>query len=327
MTILPYLKKEFIQLNMEESKTISLHLGDVSWNPKLGIYYIDMRPAKIHYTSNIWGGSFDDNGVPMISTDIGIQYSPINIAQFGFILHAEYLENPLEQIYRQLENCVRKILELKVQFNDNCCTWYHNYEEVKYHIPSPWASAMAQGEIISLLLRFNEISPSENLLHTAKEAYNFMLIEVENGGVKRLLVNKYFWFEEYPSSPPSNVLNGFIYAIFGIVDLIRVTNDPKIRETFEECIKTLEYSLKEFDSGYWSYYDLQKKELVRYYYQKNVHAPQLEILYILTGRKIFQIFKEKWQRNVNPINFIIVQIMYRLLPRWRKLKKILTNAI
>ena len=49
----------------EESKNIKLELGDVSLNKELGIYYIDMSPAIIHYKSNLYGGGFDKNGVPI----------------------------------------------------------------------------------------------------------------------------------------------------------------------------------------------------------------------------------------------------------------------
>ena len=56
---------------MEESKTIILPIGNVSMESNLGIYYIDMRPAEVHYTSNIWGGTFDEDGVPMCGNGKG----------------------------------------------------------------------------------------------------------------------------------------------------------------------------------------------------------------------------------------------------------------
>ena len=73
----------------EESKKITLRLGDVSMKKELGVYYIDMRPAKIHYTDNIYDGGFNEDGVPYCGSGESKNYFPINIAQFGFILHAE----------------------------------------------------------------------------------------------------------------------------------------------------------------------------------------------------------------------------------------------
>ena len=37
----------------EERKDIVLPLGHVSMSDELGMYYIDMRPAIVHYTENL----------------------------------------------------------------------------------------------------------------------------------------------------------------------------------------------------------------------------------------------------------------------------------
>lgn len=308
---------------MEESRTIKLPLGDVSMSEKLGSYYIDMRPAKIHYTNNIYGGGFDENGVPMCgNSDDKLMYFPINIAQYGFMLHAEWLQTKDQQLLDQLLKCIDILEKLKTEKNDTSA-WYHHHFEEKYKINPPWASAMAQGEIISLYLRVYQITNNHHLLNTAIKAYNFMKIEVKNGGVRRYDKNGFLWLEEYPSEPPSYVLNGFIYALFGLYDLFRITKDIEVKKDIDECIRTLKDNLHKFDAGYWSYYDLLKSELVRYYYQKNVHVPQLEILYKLTGEDIFSLYKLKWEKTLNPINFLFVQLMYRILPRYKKLTKII----
>lgn len=304
---------------MEELKNIKLPLGDVSLNKNLGSYYIDMRPAKTHYTSNIYGGSFDKDGVPMCGISDGTQvYLPINIAQYGFMLHSEWVETKDSKIWTQIESCIRVLENLKTE-NNNQAVWLHSHYEEKYKISPPWASAMAQGEIISFYLRVYQINNAKNLLDTSIRAYNFLKEDVNNGGVRKIDVNGDLWFEEYPSDPPSYVLNGFIYALFGLYDLFRVTQISEIKEDIDKCINTLIKNLHKFDAGYWSYYDLQKSELVRYYYQKNVHIPQLEILYKLTKEPIFNEYKNKWAKTLNPINYLFVKLMYRIRPRWLKI--------
>lgn len=300
----------------EELKHIKLELGEVSLLQELGSYYIDMRPAKLHYTENIYDGGFDDEGIPYCGGLKEKNYFPINIAQFGFILHAEYLESKQVETLHQLKKCIDKLEELAT-ITENDCVWWHNYEELKYKIAAPWASAMAQGEIISLFLRYYQITGEEKYLDLSKRAFHFMKNDVSQKGVRRIDANGDLWLEEYPSSPPSFVLNGFIYAIFGFYDLYRVTGEAEVKEDIDACIMTIKKNLHRFDAGYWSYYDLLKKELVRYYYQKNVHVPQLEVLYLLTSDPIFLKYKVKWERTVNPINFAFVQLMYRILPRWR----------
>ena len=168
---------------------------------------------------------------------------------------------------------------------------------------------MAQGELMSLYLRVYQITKNEDLLKTAKQAYNFLKIDCKDGGVRRLLDNKYLWFEEYPSKIPSYVLNGFIYTLFGLYDLYRVTENIDIKKDIDDCIITLKENIHHFDAGYWSLYDMQNKELVRYYYQKNVHVPQLKILFKLTNEEIFDKYAKKWEKQVNWFNFLFVQVM------------------
>lgn len=302
----------------EESKKIKLELGNVSLEPKLGSYYIDMRPAMIHYSDNIYDGQFDENGVPMCGfEDGGYSYFPINIAQYGFMLHAEWLETKDEKTLDQLKANLKQLEKLKTETEEDC-VWYHSHFEAKYHIAAPWPSAMAQGECISFYLRMYQILGDESLLKTAIKSYQFLDKDVANNGVKRIDADGNLWYEEYPSTPPSYVLNGFIYTLFGLYDLLRVTQRQDVKMNIDRCLKTLKDNLDKFDAGYWSYYDLLKKELVRYYYQKNVHVPQLKVLAMLTGDPIFQNYATKWENHLTPWNYMLVKIMYRILPRWRK---------
>ncbi len=307
----------------EERRTIQLTLGNVSLEKELGIYYIDMRPAIIHYTSNIYDGGFDDNGVPMVGMVQGkLDYFSINIAQYGFKLHADCFEKQNPQKFKILMNCMKVLDKMKTEEN-GYAVWWHNFYEVKYKIQPPWASAMAQGELISLYLRIYQMTNDEQYLTTAIKAYEFLKVDFSQKGVRRYDKNGDLWFEEYPSEPPSFVLNGFIYTVFGLYDLYRVTRREDVKNDIDACIKTLVNNLKNFDAGYWSYYDLQKKELVRYYYQRNVHVLQMEILFRLTGLDIFRYYKDKWEKQLTPLNFLLVRIMYRVKPRLDKLKRIL----
>ena len=152
-----------------------------------------------------------------------------------------------------------------------------------------------------------------------------MHFDVKDGGVRRYDNDGNLWLEEYPTNEPSLVLNGFIYALFGLYDLFRVTNLERVKEDIDLCVKTLRENISKYDTGYWSLYDQLHGELVKYYYQKNVHVPQLEALYDLTREDIFNHYAVKWKKTVTPVNFAFVQIMYRVLPRYRKIKKLINK--
>ena len=296
---------------MEEDRNIKLPLGKVALDNDLGPYYIDMRPAIIHYVNNIYGGKFDEDGVPLIDTKIGLVYSPINIAQYGFMVHSRYSETKNEADLRILKNCLAVLEKTKTK-DDDKSIWYHEYPNAKYDLPLPWASAMAQGEVISFYLRMYQILDDDSLLQTAKEAYNYLKVWKSEGGVRVLDDEKNLWLEEYPTEKPLLVLNGFIYAIFGLFDLFRVTGSEEVKKEIDACILTLRNSLNKFDTGFWSLYDLGEGELVRYYYQKNVHVPQLQILYQLTGESIFDKYQKRWSSQLTKRNFLFVQVLYRV---------------
>jgi heparosan-N-sulfate-glucuronate 5-epimerase len=312
-----FFKIDFV---MEENKKISLSLGDVSWNEELGNYYIDMRPAKIHYFDGTYKNKFDENGVPMMPNKTGYKYSPVNICQYGFILLADYKENSNHEILKCL-NAIVDVLENLKSEDENYVIWWHDYYSERYAIEAPWASAMAQGEAISFYLRVYQITGDENLLKTARKAAQFTIDEKHPKRVAVRDENNCLWLEEYPSNPSSYVLNGFIYALYGLIDLYRIDKNETIKTAIDECFHTLNSNIAKFDAGYWSYYDLQIKELVRYYYQKNVHVLQLEVLYVLSENEIYKTYANKWRKQLTPLNYAFVQVMYRILPRWRKIFK------
>lgn len=229
-----------------------------------------------------------------------------------------YLSSKNTESLEKLKACIAKLLEIKEEYKGTYA-WFHHSDDVRYELKAPWASAMAQGEVMSLFLRFYQLTNEPAHLEVAQKAYKFLQLENDPLGVRIKDKKGHLWFEEYPSSPASCVLNGYIYAIFGLYDLYRVTKDSDVKEDIDSCIETLKSNLHRFDAGYWSYYDLLKKELVRYYYQKNVHVPQLKVLHELSNEPIFNKFAKKWEKTLNPFHFFLVQIMYRVLPRWRKL--------
>ena len=117
-------------------------------------------------------------------------------------------------------------------------------------------------------------------------------------------------------------MDSFIQFIY-LIDFYRITHDTKLKVIIDSCFETIKNNIHKYDAGYWSYYDQLKKELVRYYYQKNVHFPQLKTLFLLTNDEIFNKYAVKWDRNVNPFNYLIVKVMYRIKPRIKKLRSIL----
>lgn len=130
-----------------------------------------------------------------------------------------------------------------------------------YDLRPPWLSAIAQGEGASLLVRVHSETGEERYAEAALRALDPMAVSSSAGGVRTPL-GAGFFLEEYPTAPPSMVLNGGIFALWGLHDVGLALGDARARNMFEEGAETLAANIERFDTGYWSRYDLFPHPLV-----------------------------------------------------------------
>jgi heparosan-N-sulfate-glucuronate 5-epimerase len=308
-----------IHTETKEFNHITISCNSFDDSKKLGSYYLDMREAFLQYDAGIFG-DFDDTGVPMVGWGKNAKYSAVNIAQYGFIIHDIWLENKSDEYLSVMKACLKQLILLESKEND-CIFWREMYASERYNLKVNWTSAMSLGECMSFYLRMYQITNESEILEKCHKIYNSTKVSVQENGVKVIDEKGDWWLEEYPSTPSSFVLNGFVYAIFGLVDYHRLTGKTQVQNDLEKYFQTLKNNIKKYDLGYWSIYDLHYKELVKYYYQKNVHVPQLDALYRLTKHKEFKQIADKWRKTIHPLNFAYVQIMYRVRPRIQKLRR------
>lgn len=124
-----------------------------------------------------------------------------------------------------------------------------------YDLRPPWLSGIAQGEGASLLVRVHAETGEERYAEAASRALRPMTVPSGEGGVRAALGDGFF-LEEYPTAPPSFVLNGGIFALWGLRDVAIGLDDASARDMFEEGTETLAANIERFDTGYWSRYDL-----------------------------------------------------------------------
>ena len=130
-----------------------------------------------------------------------------------------------------------------------------------FDLSPPWLSAMAQGEGASLLVRLHLETAEEAFAEAARRALKPLATPTEEGGVQALLDGRAFP-EEYPTSPPSFVLNGAFFALWGCYDVWLGLGDEDAGRSFREGVETLAVNLHRWDTGYWSRYDLYPHPVV-----------------------------------------------------------------
>lgn len=265
----------------------------ISERPKeLSRYYLDFS-AKADYP-----GRFTRDGIPLYSFfgQPEIEH-PIVIAQFAFgifeLLHQSDFENQI------LKN---KFIELADWFIKNKVQklggvgWLVNYQIPEYGILSPWISALAQGEAISVLTRASLLTGNNDYSDIAELALIPFETDVVDGGLVNYFNNVPI-YEEYPSPLKTvGVLNGFVFSLFSLYDLLLLTQSSNAEKLFNNGIEALQKLLPYYDIDYWSRYylfDFPKKYTASFTYQ-SLMAEQLKALYFITGEILFKDYSDRW---------------------------------
>ena len=144
-----------------------------------------------------------------------------------------------------------------------------------------WLSGMAQGQCASLLVRVGSETSDEHLLESARLGLEPMRVPTTEGGVLARLGGGIF-LEEYPTDPPSFVLNGGIFSLWGVYDVWRATGDDGAGAMFAEALETLSDHVDRWDTGFWSRYDLFPHPIVNVA-SVSYHTLHIDQLDALTG--------------------------------------------
>lgn len=175
-------------------------------------------------------------------------------------------------------------------------------------LPSGWYSAMGQGHAISLLARAHAHSKGVDTryLKAAINGLKPFTVAAELGGVQATFMDKYTWYEEYPTQPASFILNGFIYSLLGLYDLNATVVAPAVGleneagVLLEQGLTSLRKMLLLFDTGSGTSYDLRHltlgiaPNLARWDYHVT-HVNQLLLLATIDKDPIFEQTAKRWQ--------------------------------
>ena len=261
---------------------------------RLGEYYM-LFAEKADYT-----GIHDDAGIPLLDYrgKIGPQYNPIAIAQWGLANFNRYVsarDATAEKKFLSASDWLRDNLERN---SANIPVWQHHFDwDYRDTLRAPWYSGLAQGQGISLLLRAAAASGKNDYLDAARSAFESLSRTSAEGGV--LFVDEFqdVWIEEYIVTPPTHILNGFIWAVWGVYDYSLTFPTSQARDLFNRCVETLTKNLARYDNGFWSLYEQSGTRLPmvasRFYHQ--LHIVQLRVMHQLTNLAVFAQTADRWE--------------------------------
>lgn len=291
----------------------------------LGEYYFLFEEARIAAGADQkLISKFDENGIPVNKTYIDVRdkeyvYFPISIGQMGLSVFHTYLKTKSDDDKVRFLKFADWFMEYAEKDETCGVRWMTDVSLPAYKNPGPWQSAFSQARGISILLRAYQMTEKQAYADTALEALKSFLLPVKEGGVTSF-TNHGPFYEEYTAKVPTLVLNGMIFALCGIYDFVRVFPENKeAKKIFDDGIKTLENILPEFDMEYWSRYNLCKADWypeidpATIGYQR-LHATQLELLYKITGKEIFNSFVMQFRKQDTLINALrMYKVKYKAL--------------
>ena len=286
------------------------------WHTPLSVNQLDdsdinnVRCYPMNFTEKtFFKNHLDDDGVILLNYhgSLGLQYNPNAIAQQALGYYDKYLVNKKQEDKDAFLTQANYFLKHGREVRDGILLWEYNFPfEMRNHLSAPWRSALAQGQALSVLIRAHQLTKDEQWAETAHKGYNaFRYMSKDHEGGVLDNQNGFIWAEEYIVNPPNHVLNGFIWALWGVREYAVYFRDDHAQNLWTECLKTLESNLENYDLGFWTSYDWPQgynKNLpvmpASLYYQR-LHTVQMEAMYNLTKKEIYQHYWKRWQRFYN----------------------------
>ena len=225
------------------------------------------------------------------------EHSWIALAQLGLGANERWLAGDGEEWLALARNVADMMCANQVAGGVRDGAWEHGFDlPHTYDLRAPWISAMGQGEGASLLVRLHLATGEERYAEAAVRALAPLRVAVADGGTAALLDGRPFP-QEYPTSPPSFVLNG-MFAMWGLYDAGLGLDDRDAADAFEQAVDTLAANLHRWDTGSWSLYDLYPHPVANWaslaYHE--LHASQLRAMAALAPRPEFTATADRFER-------------------------------
>lgn len=230
---------------------------------ELAGYFNDLT-AKV-----AWKGPIDEHGLPVQEFGGRRLYFPTTIFQKA-LGHWDYWLISADDVHRL---AFLKIAEWTIENQDEAGGW-PIWTLLGLAYPSPY-SAMTQGEGVSVLVRAYKLTQEPVFLEAARKSLELLKKPISEGGTCREVPEGVI-LEEVPHVGHKAILNGWIFALFGLYDYTLVEKNSEILHLMSRSLDALEAYLPRYDAGYWSYYDLSGHLASPFYHR--LHIAQLQAL-------------------------------------------------
>jgi heparosan-N-sulfate-glucuronate 5-epimerase len=223
-------------------------------------------------------------------------YNPVTVAQHGLQQLSYFV---LTGSRTHLRRAVQAARWFEQTQDRRTGKWLYRFRwrvvRTRLTLRTPWASAMAQGQAMSLLARVYLATGERHYLAAAARAMRPLLRSVRRGGLVARLHGRP-WYEEYPTSPPSFVLNGFMFTLLGLHDVGSVRSSSEAHALYRRGLQTLVASLQLYDTPAGSLYHLVDRRYVAPLRYQRLHVKLLSALLAISPEPELRRYRNRWRR-------------------------------
>ena len=217
----------------------------------------------------------------------GDYYTPVTVAQYGLKAHADYAATRKARFRRDTLLAARWLV--RHQSRDG--GWHYPFDWTVHgfeRLPAGWVSAMGQGQAMSLLWRAWQLKRQPAFRRAARRAVRPFKRPVSQGGV-RADFEGVAWYEEYPTTRPSLVLNGYMFGLLGLYDVAPWSRSAA--RLFRVGARSLRLRIARFDRPGGSWY-MPGIAASRYYH--SVHVVELTAVESVSPSRTLRYYRDRW---------------------------------
>lgn len=282
--------------------------------------------------------TYDENKMPLLKYKDSLIYYPVQYTQIALHYYAKYYFSKQEKyknVFLKQANDIKNRLVVKDDFG----VWECGVEISPYKADPPFASSMAQGFGLGVMLQAYVLTKDKSYLEAANLALNSFEVLIADGGIKSLW-DTYPHYEEY-ADPKSHVLNGYIFSLAGLYYHYQLTGNKKALKLYNEGIEALTVKIKDYDAGFTSFYSFVTSTGQYPYDSANGANPdhyhkliiyQMITLYLWTDNKVFYEYGYKfYQQHLSqiyddiPYNIKSITASHTIVPKTHGVDNLMNN--
>lgn len=265
-------KYSFLNLKINPADPeLKIYQGAINFDSIAATYIKNGMPDLLQH--KIWD-SLDSTTVPIIQYAFGKYYNPVTTSQTARAFYQRFLQQGEARDKIRFLNNIAWLLK---NHQDYYFRYAFEYRHVSIsQIKKGWISAMAQGEALGVLSVAFHTTGDKKYLDSARGVFRTLHINTDSLWCFGIDNKGYYWLEEYPTEDFCHVLNGMLYALWGIWDYYVVTRDKLALILFKAGIRTIadNYSSWKAKTRTQSYYCWHRHVNAEYH---RLHLHQLQV--------------------------------------------------